>query len=278
METDGAVVLVTGASAGIGRATCLALDRAGARVAMAARRVERLQENASTMSDALVLPTDLADMSAVEAMVDRTVEHFGRIDVLINNAGASVLTRTDALRAADVRRLLDINFTAAVVATSRALPTMLRQHGGLIINVGSPGAFLGVPFYASYAASKAALHGWTRSLQAEWAGSEIFVTEYHPGVIDTEMHDVSLEQSALAEAPRLAGRDGGPAAAMQPVSPESVADDLVECVRHPRLAAFSSPAVRYGSVIAYIDWMRRRFMVRAAESLRRHAGLSTFTD
>lgn len=278
MEIRGAVVLVTGASAGIGRATCLELDRAGARVAMAARRGDRLRENAAVMREALVLPTDMADLVAVEAMVDRTLSHFGRIDVLINNAGVSVLTRTDAIDSAQMQRLLDVNFTAAVVATNRALPAMIRQHAGLIINVGSPGGFLGVPFYGSYAASKAALHGWTRSLQAEWAGTEVFVTEYHPGVIDTEMHDVSLAESSLAEASRLAGRDSGPAAAMQPVSAQVVAESLVDCIRHPRRTAYSTPAVRYGSFIAYVDWLRRRFMTRTADSVRRHAGLSMFSD
>jgi NAD(P)-dependent dehydrogenase (short-subunit alcohol dehydrogenase family) len=278
MEIRGAVVLVTGASAGIGRATCRALDRAGARVAMAARRAERLEENAAAMRDALVLPTDLADMKAVEAMVDRTLAHFGRLDVLINNAALSVLTRADAIAPEDMRHVLDVNFTAAVVATNRALPAMRRQHGGVIINVGSPGGFLGVPFFASYAASKAALHAWTRTLQAEWAGSEIFVTEYHPGVVDTEMHDRSLAESKLAEAVRLAGRDGGPGAAMQPVSPESVAADLVECIRHPRRAAYSSPAVRYGYAVAYVDGLRRRFMSRMARSVRERTGITPFSE
>jgi short-subunit dehydrogenase len=237
-----------------------------------------LRENAAVMRDALVLPTDMADLAAVEAMVDQTLQHFGRIDVLVNNAGVSVLTRTDAIDLAHMRRLLDVNFTAAVVATHRAVPAMVRQHAGLIINVGSPGGFLGVPFYGSYAASKAALHGWTRSLQAEWAGSEIFVTEYHPGVIETEMHDVALEESPLAEAQRLAGRDSGPAAAMRPVSAQTVAEDLVDCIRYPRLTAYSSAAVRYGSFVAYVDWLRRRFMARTAESVRRRGGLSTFSD
>ncbi len=278
MDTAGAVVLVTGASAGIGRATCLALDRAGARVAMAARRGERLREDAASMRDALALPTDLADLAAVERMVDQTLAHFGRIDVLINNAGVSVLTRSDAIDPAEMRRMLDVNFTAAVVATGRALPAMLRRHRGLIVNVGSPGGYLGVPFFGSYAASKAALHAWTRSLQAEWAGSEIFVAEYHPGVVETEMHDVSLAQSELAEADRLADGEGGPVAAIPAVSAETVARDLVACIRRPRLAHYSSPAVRYGSLVAYVDWLRRRFMGRLGESVRRHAGIATFSD
>jgi len=278
MQIRDAVVLVTGASSGIGRATSLALDRAGARVAMAARRADRLQESAARMRDALVLPTDVSDMAAVEAMVDRTVRHYGRLDVLINNAGMSVLTRVDAIEPEAMRHMLDVNFTAAVVATSRALPVMRRQHGGIVVNVGSPGGFLGVPFYGSYAASKAAMHGWTRTLQAEWAGSEIFVVEVHPGVIETEMHSVAVGQSQLAEAPRLAGRESGPAGAMQPLSADVVAADLVECIRHPRPTVYSSASVRYGSILAYVDWARRRFMAQLASAVRQRSGLTPFSE
>ncbi len=269
MQVEGAVVIVTGASAGIGRAACLALDAAGARVAMIARREDRLRENASKMNDALVLPADLTDLGAVERAIDRAVEHFGRVDVLINNAGVSELTTIEDLTPEAMRRVLDVNFTAAVTATSRLLPAMLRQHRGLIINIGSPGAFLGVPYFSSYAASKAALHGWTRALQSEWAGTEIFVTEYHPGVIDTEMHEVSVRNSQVEGAEALLDRSAGPAGLMEPVSPESVARDLVECVRHPRIAVYSSNSVRYGSVLAYIDWLRRYSMARVARMMRR---------
>lgn len=272
------MVLVTGASAGIGRATCLALSAAGARVAMAARRVDRLEENAAKMRDALVVPTDMADLEAVEAMVDRTVDHYGRIDVLINNAGISVLSRLATLDEADLRRMLDVNFTAAVVATTRALPTMRRQHHGLIINVGSPGGFLGVPLFASYSASKAAMHGWTRCLQAEWAGSEIFVSEYHPGVIDTEMHEASLVNSKIDNVQALRDRGAGPAGMIPAVAAEKVAEDLVSCVRHPTLTAYSGPSVRYGSVVAYIDWLRRYMMTRVARTMSERTGVAGFGD
>jgi NAD(P)-dependent dehydrogenase (short-subunit alcohol dehydrogenase family) len=230
------------------------------------------------MRDALVLPTDVSDMAAVEAMVDHTVQHFGRLDVLINNAGTSVLTRVDAVEPEAMRHMLDVNFTAAVVATTRALPVMRRQHGGIVINVGSPGGFLGVPFYGSYAASKAAMHGWTRTLQSEWAGSEIFVVEVHPGVVDTEMHAVAVGQSTLAEAAQLAGRDSGPAGAMRPVSAEKLAADLVACIRHPRPTVYSSASVRFGSVLAYVDWGRRRFMAQLASAVRQRSGLSPFSE
>lgn len=278
MRVEGAVVLVTGASAGIGRATCMALERAGARVAMAARREERLRENAAKMRDALVLPTDLADAAAVEEMVDQTVAHFGRIDVLVNNAGTSILTRVDAIEPEAMRALIAVNFTAAVVATSRALPVMRRQHGGIVINVGSPGGFLGVPFYGSYSASKAAMHGWTRTLQSEWSGSEIFVVELHPGVIETEMHGSALERSTLSGAARLAGRDSGPAGAMQAMSAEKVATDIVDLIRRPRPVAYTSPAIRIGSIVTYVDWARRRFMAQLASSVRQRTGSRPFGD
>lgn len=276
MRVKDAVVLVTGASAGIGRATARALDAAGARVAMAARRIDRLEEDAARMGDALPLQTDLADMAQVEAMVDRTIEHFGRIDVLINNAGVSVLSRLSELEEADLRWMLDVNFTSAVVATSRAIPQMVRQHRGLVINVGSPGGFLGVPFFASYSASKAAMHGWTRSLQAEWAGSEVFVTEYHPGVIDTEMHEVSVEKSKVAEARAMSDRAVGPAGLMEPVSAQTVADGLVACIEHPTLTAYSSPSVCYGSFVGYVGWVRRAMMSRVSRTIAERTGVTGF--
>ena len=92
MNIESAVVLITGASSGIGRTAALAFDRAGARVAIAARRRERLEEIAALMKNALVLPVDISDDKAAVAMVDRTVEAFGRIDVLINNAAAIIVS------------------------------------------------------------------------------------------------------------------------------------------------------------------------------------------
>src|SRR5437868_15513932 len=107
MEVRGAVVLVTGASSGIGRTTALAFSAAGARVAMAARRRDRLEENAGRMQDALVVPTDLTDEAQATAMVERTLEHYGRLDVLINNAAMIPMSRADATRAPLVRRVLE---------------------------------------------------------------------------------------------------------------------------------------------------------------------------
>jgi NAD(P)-dependent dehydrogenase (short-subunit alcohol dehydrogenase family) len=153
MQINEAVVLVTGASSGIGRATSLALGRAGARVAMAARRRERLEENAAQMDGALVLPTDLADEAQAAAMVDRTVEHFGRLDVLINNAGVSVLSRADALHPDAVRHMLAVNFIGPLVATQRAVEHMPTVSFGQRTSISSCNQRVGLMFTGRWGAS-----------------------------------------------------------------------------------------------------------------------------
>lgn len=282
MEIDHAVVLVTGASSGIGRATALALGRAGARVAMAARRRERLEENAAQMKDALVLPTDLADEEQTKAMVDRTIEHFGRLDVLINNAGVSALSRADALQPEAVRRMFAVNFLAPLIATQRAVEDMRRRHRGHIINVCSPAAFLGIPLFASYAASKAALYAWTRSLQAEWAGTEIFVTEYEPGLIATEMHETSVAASDLGDVGGIdVFEDESQSAILRRLNTalpaERVALDLLECIRHPRAVMYSSPSTRLGGLVALIARARLAITSGMARSFRKRSKLEVFS-
>ena len=272
MTLEGKVVLITGASSGIGRAASLAFDKAGARVSMAARRRDQLVANAAEMTNAFIAMTDMTNMASVEAMVDRTVRHYGRLDILINNAATSLLASVDDLKPEDFRRVLDVNFTSAVVATTRALRTMRRQHSGVVINIGSPGGFLGVPYYAAFAASKAALHGWTRTLQAEWAGTEIFVCEYQPGVIDTELARAAVREDSAVGAAELLNPAGAPIAPMELVSPESVAEDLLRCAQNPTLTGYSSPYVRFGAVTAYVDWIRRRMLVDIARDTRKRLG------
>lgn len=249
---------------------------------MAARRRERLEENAAQMQAALVLPTDLADEEQAKTMVDRTIEHFGRLDVLINNAGASVLSRADALRPDAVRHLLAVNFIGPLVATQRAVEHMRSRDRGHIINVGSPAAFLGVPLFASYSASKAALHGWTRSIQAEWAGTEIFVTEYHPGLIATEMHETSVAASDLGTVGGIeVFEDQSQSAILRrlnaPLPAEKVAQDLLDCIRHPRAVMYSSPSVRLSPIIALLARLRLAITSGMARTFRKRSNLEVFS-
>ncbi len=282
MEPREAVVLVTGASSGIGRAAALAFDRAGARVALAARRAALLDEIASRMRDALVLPTDLADVGQAAAMVDETLEHFGRIDVLVNNAGGAVLARSDALRAADLRRVLDANFVGHVVATCRALPHMRRAGRGHVINVTSPGGWMGTPLLASYAASKAAMSAWTRTLQAEWAGSEILVSEYVPGAFATGIGTRAADDSRLPVghvdvlASPIRHRIARPFS--RPRRPDEAAEQLVALVRRPALVRYSSLSIRAVTWLCRFPRLRRALGREMAGALREQLALSVWSD
>ena len=271
-------MLVTGASSGIGRATALAFDAAGARVAMAARRRELLEQNAARMRQALVVPTDLTDEGQATAMVERTIEHFGRIDVLINNAAMIPMARADGTRPPLVRRTFETNVIGPMVATNRAVRAMRRQGRGHVINVGSPGFILGVPLLAAYSMSKAALSGWTRCLQAEWAGTEIVVSEYLPGYIDTESEaesdfgalgpDVFDDPDQIFFARWLTTK--------QPA--EKVAADLVDCVRRPRLVMYSSPSLRFILWLARYARLRQSMGAKMARTCRKRLNITVFSD
>jgi NAD(P)-dependent dehydrogenase (short-subunit alcohol dehydrogenase family) len=278
MDVKGTVVLITGASSGIGAAAALAFDRAGARVAVAARRAERLERLVERMADALAVPTDLAEPAAAGAMVDATVRHFGRIDVLINNAATLAMAPGDRTSTDDVRRCLETNFIGPMVATNRAVQYMRRRGGGHIINVGSPAAVLGVPFLGPYTASKAALSGWTRSLQAEWEGTGIVVSEYLPGNVATGAQAES-ELGAI-------GSDVFEDPIQHPLTralarqqrPEKIAAGLVDLVRRPRPLMVSSPAVRLGLWLTLLSPVRRALGKKMATAVRRRLGISVFSD
>jgi meso-butanediol dehydrogenase / (S,S)-butanediol dehydrogenase / diacetyl reductase len=277
MDPSGAVVLVTGASCGIGAAAAAAFDRAGARVAVAGRRRDALERVAADMRDALVVAADLARVEEAETMVRRTVERFGRIDVLINNAAVKRVLRSDRLRAEDLREAMAVNLIAPMAATRAASVAMRRQGGGHVINVGMPGWVVGAPLLAPYAASKAALSSWTRALQAELEETEIRVTEYLPGyveggaTVESEIGDFGAELWSDPRQSRLARW-------LAPVqSPEEIAEQLVDCVRRPRPTMYSSPAVRFGAALGLFTRLRIHLGSRNAAALRARTGTSMFT-
>jgi NAD(P)-dependent dehydrogenase (short-subunit alcohol dehydrogenase family) len=255
----------------------LAFDRAGARVAVSARRAERLEKLVERMADASAVPTDLADPAAAAAMVDTTVHHFGQIDVLINNAATITMAPGDRMRTDDVRRSLETNFIGPMVATNNAVRHMRRRGGGHIINVGSPAATLGFPFLGPYTASKAALSGWTRSLQAEWEGTGIVVSEYFPGNVATGMQAESEFGPIGGDIFEDPDQHPLMRALARPQGPEKIAADLVDLVRHPRPVMYASARVRLGFWLASVSPMRRAIGTRMATAVRRRLGLSVFS-
>ena len=176
------VVIVTGASSGIGRATAVRLGRAGVTVVLAARRADELATLAREVGTAVAVPTDVRDPAAIQALVAEALAVGGRIDGLVNNAGvggkASILADDDT-----VTQMIDVNLVAPIRLMRAVVPIMREQRSGSIVNIGSVAGEIGIS--GTYSATKFALRGLTDSVRRELAGTGIGVTLIEPGYIDT---------------------------------------------------------------------------------------------
>lgn len=188
------VVLITGASSGIGRATAEAFAAKGAHIVVAARRKEKLESLVASVEakggKATAIKTDVSIAKSVEQMVSHTIEVFGRLDYAINNAGIEGKLKgiTDLLED-DWDQVLDINLKGTFLCMKYEARAMLNLgHGGAIVNIGSVNSFLGFPTGSAYVTSKHGLIGLTTSVSAELAPKGIRVNLLCPGVTDTPMH------------------------------------------------------------------------------------------
>jgi 3-oxoacyl-[acyl-carrier protein] reductase len=204
----GKVALVTGASQGIGRATALALLGAGARVALCARNAEKLAaieaEVTAVGAEALAVPMDVADAEQVKAGFKRAIEHFGRLDILVNNAAVTRDGLAVRMKLDDWDAVLRTNLTGAHLCSQQTLAVMMRQRSGRIINVASVVAETGNAGQSNYVAAKAGLIGLTRALAVEVASRNITVNAVAPGFIVSPMTDPlsdTVKQALLERIP-----------------------------------------------------------------------------
>ena len=197
---QGGVAVVTGVSSGIGRAVALDLARRGATVVGLGRRTELVRaaiddcRRAAPESQALTV--DVGDRAAVEASVATVLDRFGRVDVIVNNAGVSMRVHGSRLTAEQVERAMTVNFFGAVYVTLAARPSMLEQGRGHVVNISSVAGRVASPREAAYTASKHALSGWTDAMASDLIGSGVRFHLVHPGPIDTDIWTTLAEPAA----------------------------------------------------------------------------------
>jgi len=198
---NGKVVLITGASSGIGEATARLLAARGATVVLGARRVERLEQLAASITRAggvaACRALDVTRREDTQAFVDFAEQRFGRVDVIINNAGVMPLSRLDALKVDEWDRMIDVNIRGVLHGIAAALPLMQRQRSGQFINIASIGAYAVSPTAAVYCATKYAVRAITEGLRQE-VGGDIRVTLVSPGVTESELAESISDEGARA--------------------------------------------------------------------------------
>jgi short-subunit dehydrogenase len=195
---NNSVVLITGASSGIGRAYANAFARRGARMVLASRRAELLRavhkEIEPYAADVLIVPTDLADDAQLQNLVETTLQRYGQIDVLINNAGLEMSGPLQKKSTAAIRHLVEINTASAMCLTRLCLPSMLARRSGWIVNVASMAGRNFVPFSPVYTASKAGLLAFSDALRRQLEGTGVEVVSVLPSYTSTEMVPPHVER------------------------------------------------------------------------------------
>jgi short-subunit dehydrogenase len=218
----------------LGRAAALAFAKQGYNLVLAARRVERLNEVKIEVEQmgvkALVVPTDVTIPEHTQRLIDASIEHFGQVDLLINNAGVGLMGSFVETPMEEVRKLFDLNFFGAAEVMQAGLKTMERQGWGTVINVASTAGVLPSAYIPVYNATKAALVMLSESVNIEYIGTRIKVVAFCPGVIETDFY--SSEKGI--------GRYKKWVKPMKPASAENVAEKIVQAALKP------SPTVMLG--------------------------------
>jgi short-subunit dehydrogenase len=254
-------VIVTGASSGIGRETAIAFAHADANLVLASRNEGALNELAAELAPlgrrVLVIPTDVTQQAAVEAMVQRAAEELGSIDILLNNAGQGLNALLAEGNMANIRRLFEVNVFGALYCIQAVVPYMKRQGSGQIINVSSVAGKIATPRQGAYAATKFALTAISDALRLELADHGITVTTVFPGVTNTPFGRNVLKE---VEVPSVPGIVHG-------VPVGRVADAIVRAARRQEREVYITVGDRMAVGLKnisprMIDWGMRVFYLR----------------
>jgi NAD(P)-dependent dehydrogenase (short-subunit alcohol dehydrogenase family) len=251
------VIVITGASTGLGRAVARGAGQRGAKVVLAARNGEALangvQEIEAAGSQALAVPTDVTDRGQVDLLVARAVAHFGRIDTFVANAIVTVYAEVEHLEPAELRRVFDVNFFGVVHCFWAALPELKASHG-TFLHVSSALAYRGIPLQAAYCSSKAAGRTFLESARVELQkhGTGVAVSLVLPGAIDTPQFDRDRQKLGYQPQP------------VPPIyEPEPFAEAVLRCCERPKRelpVGWGAQKLLWGQKLSprLVDWMLRR--------------------
>jgi short-subunit dehydrogenase len=223
MLLEGKVIIVTGASSGIGAALAQQLAVKGARLALAARSVDKLQAVADACPGSIPIPTDVSDPAACQNLITKAIDAFGKLDILVNNAGVSMLSRFEAIEDLTILdKLMQTNYFGVVHCTHAALP-YLKKTQGLIVGISSLAGKTGVPLRTGYSASKHALEGFLDSLRIELMGTGVGVS-----IISLDFVDTEIRQHSFAKDGKPLGRN--PLSHRRMMSAEDCARRIIKAI------------------------------------------------
>jgi short-subunit dehydrogenase len=259
MNVNGRVAIVTGASTGIGREVARELASRSATVVLASRNREKLESLAEELAPypglTLVVPTDVTDRFAVEALARRTVEVYGAIDILVNNAGSGLFAPIAGGSIDNARKLFEVNFWGAVQSIQATVPYMQAQKRGHIVNVASVAGWIAPPHMGMYAATKFALRAVSDALRVELAGSGVNVSTIFPGLTQTQFTENMVQEVPAPHIPPV----------VRWATPQTVARRIIQAIRWNVRDVFVSPedvaAVGFTAFLPYAaDWAMRAFI------------------
>lgn len=249
------VVVITGASSGIGQATALAFAREGAKLVLAARDAAALQQVAKSCReygvDVLVAPTDVTDADAVRALAERAMS-FGRIDVWVSNVGVGAVGRFHETPIEAHQQVIRANLVGHINDAHAVIPIFIKQRRGTFINMVSVGGFAATPFAAAYSASKFGLRGFSEALRAELSAfPDIHICDIHPSFVDTPglLHGANYVRRAVRPPPGMS-------------DPRAVAAAIVSAARNPRDVVTVGPLT---NLIRFVHFLSPTLSARATE-------------
>ena len=259
---EGQVALITGGSQGIGRAIAGALARKGMNLVLAARSADKLELAATELRQSgvrvLTVPTDVSKLSDLQHLVDAAVAEFGRIDVLVNNAGIEAFRAFHEIPIEQIAATIATNTTGSILLTRLVIPVMLQRGTGRIINMASTAAIQAPPYGATYAATKASLLQFSMALRLEYAGSGISATAICPGFTDDGGIYEFIKQEMGRRVPWMMGG----------TTAEAVANKVIQALRSdPPMMIVDRPGVRVFFALSHIfprfgEWMTHKVATR----------------